>query len=1091
MNKVIVREEIVTIPTYETAPPSDLPMFLDNRIYEGGSGRIYPHPITDKVSDTKTNKKYSAIYLENEYLLVTVLPELGGKIQRIYDKTNGFDSVYQNHVIKPALVGLSGPWLGGGITFNWPQYHKASAYTPTDCTIEENDDGSVTVWCGELEKMYHIKGMTGFTLKPGRAYLEVHSRIYNPTERPLTFMWWTNSAFAASEHTSSVLPPDVHVVSDPLKRAFSKFPVATGEFCNADYSEGVNISQYKNIPVPTSYMSYESNYDFVGNFDYSADAGLLHVADRHISPCKMQQTQGYGELGKARYGNLTDTDDSYVELLTGVYSNSRSDLSFIKPYEEKSFVQYFIPYKSVGAVKNATKDLLVNLELDNGKAMVSVYATHMLKTVISLTGEITEYINEPVTLSPDCAFLTSAAINEEDIKKLTLRVCDSDNNVLISYSPQIPADTADIPSPQTPPDAPENISSLEELYLTAVHLEQYRHAAYSPEPYYTEGLRRDGSDIRLNNGYGRLLYKNARFKEAKAHFEAAIKKATMKNPNPYSCEPYYNLGLTLRRLHDIDGAYDAFFKATWDSSVQDKAFFQLACLAAAKKDFNTALEFCDKSLAKGMNNLKARDLKTSLLRLLGRLEEARDFAFNTVLTDPLDYGARYELYRITDDFKYLNELTVIMRNDVQNYLELSLNYNDFGLYDEAAKVLAIIAELKDPMLHYYIAYYSNSQKDLEIAAEEKNFVYYPNRLTEIRILEYAIKHNPSDSNAPYLLANLYYDKGCTDTAVKYWEKAVEIASANGKKFPYAHRNLAIAYFNKRYDGDTAAAHMAKALRYAPENPRIFAEADQLDKRLNILPKRRLKNMADNLAIVGETDDLYVEFITLLNFERHFERADKAIELREFHPRTGGEGRISVQYRKARIGMAKELLKKNDFEDASRLLLSALTYPENLGEGKPITETDNDIYYYLGLTYEKTDLITANEYFAKAAAGSDNLSDISRNSDCRAAEMYFFRAMAFKKLGNKKKAKGMFNHLIDFGAAHMNDDVRINYFTEATPGFIIFDTDLNAENKAHCAYMISLGLFGKNEIEKAKKYILTGLGYFAAHEGLNELKYEVE
>ncbi|MCD8391319.1 MAG: DUF5107 domain-containing protein [Firmicutes bacterium] len=1088
MSKVIVREEIVNIPTYEAGEPSPIPMFLDKRVYQGSSGRVYPHPVTDKISDEKTDKDYQAIFLENEYLSVMILPEIGGKIHRIYDKTNGYDAVYHNEVIKPALVGLAGPWVSGGIEFNWPQHHRPSTFDPVESAIEENDDGSVTVWCGEIENMYHTKGMTGFTLRPGCAYLEIKGQIYNPTDRPQTFLWWANPAVAVNENTQSIFPPDVHAVMDHGKRDVSKFPIATGTYYKVDYGEGVDISRYKNIPVPTSYMAYHSDYDFVGNYDYGKNAGILHVADHRISPGKKQWTWGCGDFGKAWDRNLTDENGPYIELMTGVFTDNQPDFTFIAPYEEKTFTQYFIPYKDVGAVKNATRDVIINLETDGDTAEASVYASRFMDVTITLCGEIEEYISESVTLSPTNPFKKSVKFTDDNEGFLTLSVKDEDGNVIVEYTPDVSDEIIETPAPAEAAEAPEDIASLEELFLTATHLEQYRHATYSPEDYYREGLRRDPTDIRLNNGYGKYLYKNARFEAAKVCFEAAIKKSTWKNPNPYDTEPYYNLGLVLKILGDTDKAYDAFYKSVWSSAMQDKGYYQLACICASKKQYDKALDFVSRSLLKGAHNIKALNLKTSLLRITGKHGEAKDLAYKTVLIDPLDFGARYELYRLTDDFKVLNELTTLMRNDVQNYIELSLNYKNFGLYDEAAKVLALISELPNPMLHYYIAYYSNSETNLEIAANGDASLCFPNRLAEIEILGYAIEKNPSDFTAPYLLGNLYYDKGCAEQAVKYWE--MSLAIGEGGISAYCHRNLAVAYYNKLSDKDRAKAEMEKAFRLAPDNARIFYELDMLYKKLNVSVKKRLRDMADNFELVDRRDDMYVEFMTLLNDERYFERAYKGMEIRKFHPWEGGEGKITRQYKRANIGLALEQLEKNDYEDAAKYLTNALSYPENLGEGKLITENDNDVYFYLGEVYKNIDLIKANEYFKKAARGSEDLSDAKYYND-RPPEMYFYQAMAERRLGNEKKAMSMFNRLIDYGEQHISDKTKIDYFAVSLPDFDIFDADLDAKNKAHCAHMAALGNYGKGNREKAMKYINIGLGFDASHQDLIRLKYEVE
>ena len=165
-------EETVMLPTYEIGKEEKNPVFIEKRVYQGSSGVVYPYPVVEKICDEKKEKAYRAVFLENEYLKIMILPELGGRVQMAYDKIKQRHFVYYNQVIKPALVGLTGPWISGGIEFNWPQHHRPSTYLPTECTIEEFPDGSVTVWCSEVERMFRTKGMAGFTLYPGKHILK-------------------------------------------------------------------------------------------------------------------------------------------------------------------------------------------------------------------------------------------------------------------------------------------------------------------------------------------------------------------------------------------------------------------------------------------------------------------------------------------------------------------------------------------------------------------------------------------------------------------------------------------------------------------------------------------------------------------------------------------------------------------------------------------------------------------------------------------------------------------------------------------------------------------------------------------------------
>ena len=252
MNTVKAWKEKIVIPTYDAGKPEKYPMFLERRVYQGSCGSVYPHPVIETISDIKTDKEWNAIFIENKYIKIMVLPELGGRIQMAYDKIRERHFVYYNSVIKPALVGLTGPWISGGIEFNWPQHHRPSTYDPVDFYIQDNTDGSKTVWVSELERMFRTKGMAGYTLYPDKAYLEVNVQLYNRTPLPQTFLWWANPAVAVNDHYQSIFPPDVNAVYDHGKRDVSTFPIATGTYYKVDYSAGVDISRYKNIPVPTS-----------------------------------------------------------------------------------------------------------------------------------------------------------------------------------------------------------------------------------------------------------------------------------------------------------------------------------------------------------------------------------------------------------------------------------------------------------------------------------------------------------------------------------------------------------------------------------------------------------------------------------------------------------------------------------------------------------------------------------------------------------------------------------------------------------------------------------------------------------------------
>lgn len=1074
MSKVKVWAEKVIIPTYEVGEPEKNPMFLEKRVYQGSTGKVYPYPTIEKITDNKIDKEYTAVFLENEYLKVMILPELGGRIQRAYDKTNNYDFVYYNHVIKPALVGLLGPWISGGIEFNWPQHHRPTTFMPVDYKLVENEDGSKSVLVHDVDQMYGTKGIAKFTLYPGKAYIEISGQLYNRTHLPQTFMWWANPAVPANENTQSIFPPDVHAVMDHGKRDVSRFPIATGVYYKYDYSEGVDISRYKNIPVPTSFMAEESKYDFIGGYDYGKEAGILHVADHHISPGKKQWTWGCGDFGKAWDRNLTDEDGPYVELMTGVYTDNQPDFTWLKPFEEKTFKQYFMPYKTVGQVKNATIDAAINLSCEDNQILMAAYATSVFENAeIILTYDGQEIFRDKSKLSPVDTYkkalkTTDLGLDNFIEQKLKLAVW-ADAKCLVEYQPE-PVEIQKVPEPAKAAKDPSQIMTNEELYLTGLHIEQYRHATYLPDPYYLEGLKRDPGDIRINNAYGSLLMRRGQFKEAEKHFRKALERLTERNPNPYNSESYYLLGLVLLYQGKDQEAYDAFYKATWSNEQQEMSFYFLAVMDTKQGKLTKALEHIERALVKNVHNIKARGLKAYILRKLGRLVEAKAWVKENLALDPFDYvSGNEEILLNNNDRKLRDALNIKMRNFQENYLMTARDYAEFGAYEEAVNILQECTK-KYPMLKYYEAYYrhlmgENVEAILREAESYEPDYCFPNKLEDIAVLRYASSF-AYGVKAKYYLGNLFYDKLQWQEAVELWEAS----AAADPDFPTVHRNLSLAYYNKMKDREKARSAMEKAFALDTTDERVFLELDQLYKKLGMSFEGRLENYEKHKELIDKRDDLYTEYITLLNMCVKYEKAYECMMGHKFHPWEGGEGRITRQYTLALLQMAKKARKAGRLADAESLLRQALVYPENLGEGKLEGTKENHIYYNLGLVLEEQGKADeAKECFQRATVGTDEPAGIMYYYD-QPADMILYQGLAHLKLGNIAKARSRFYRLIDYGEQHLDDEVKIDYFAVSLPDFLIFEEDYTLRNRAHCYYLMALGNIGLGDYKKAKDFL---------------------
>lgn len=1075
METVRVWEEIVSIPTYQVGKPNKNPMFLEKRVYQGSSGKVYPYPVIDKIYDEKTDQEYKAVYLENEYLKIMILPELGGRIQRAYDKTNGYDFVYYNHVIKPALVGLLGPWISGGIEFNWPQHHRPTTYMPVDYILDEQEDGSKSVLVNDVDRMYGTKGIAKFTLYPGKAYLEITGQLYNRTNMPQTFLWWANPAVPVNDNTKSIFPPDVHAVMDHGKRDVSRFPIATGVYYKHDYSEGVDISRYKNIPVPTSYMAEKSDFNFVGGYDYGVEAGVLHVADHHVSPGKKQWTWGCGDFGKCWDRNLTDEDGPYIELMTGVFTDNQPDFTWLKPFEEKVFKQYFMPYKAVGDVKNATTDAAVNFEILENQAEIILYLTsarEKVKVQVIRQGDV--IFEETADLDPVHIYRKTVELKGGRVQEYTVRVLDKEGKILVAYTP-LEEKIPELPEPAKAAKEPEEIAMVEELYLTGQHIEQYRHATYLPDDYYLEGIKRDPGDIRVNTAYGSLLFSRGLFAESECYFRKAIERATWKNPNPYDSEAYYKLGICLFYQEKYEEAYDAFYKAVWSNEQQEMSFYYLAAIACRKKEYENALCLIERGLVKNWHNVKARGIKAAILRMLGRGEDVQNWIKESLRIDPFDYVSRCESLSYLEGEDFLREkekLASCMRRNADAYLRLAKDYAECGFYKEAVAVLEA-GSIPAALNEYYKAYYGKKSgkskdevKEQYLFAEKQDpYCCFPNALEDIAILEDCCDILQEASFAWYYLGNLYYDKKQYGKATDCWERSAK----NNDRFPTVFRNLSLAYYNHMDRKEEARTVMEKAFALDTTDARVFFELDQLYKKCKVPIEERLANYEAYRETALERDDAFIEYVTLQNLSGNYEKAHKLLLSRKLHPWEGGEGKAAAQYIVALVEMAKEKLLQKAYKEAKELLEQALVYPENLGEGKLEGSKDNNIYYYLGLVSEALgENGQAEKYFTLASTGSDEVAGMMYYND-QPADMILYQGLAQYKLKQVKAGNRRMYKLIDFGEQHVRDAVKIGYFAVSLPELMIYEEDFTLKNKAHCNYVMGLGNLGLGKKKEAVKF----------------------
>lgn len=1057
-------EQQVTIPTYPVPDADPNPMFLEKRVYQGSTGKVYPNPFTDRVSLHKEERSYRAIFLENEFIQLMILPEIGGRIHAATDKTNQYDFFYRQQVIKPALVGLLGPWISGGVEFNWPQHHRPSTYMPVHTAIEQDDDGGYTVWLSEHDPMLRMKGMVGIHLAPGKSVVEARARLFNRTPLPQTFLWWANVAVRVHDQYQSFFPPDVTFVADHAQRAMSTFPIARNFYYGVDYRPGTDISWYKNIPVPTSYMVMESKYDFCGGYDHARRAGVVHTSNHHIAPGKKMWTWGNAEFGYAWDRNLTDEDGPYVELMAGAYTDNQPDFSWLQPYETKTFSQYWYPIQEIGPAKNANTEAALNLEFHDGRIFAGVCVTQPRSVRVQLTRSGTLLLDESVDLAPGKPFTRTLEAPADNPSEFRLTLLDADGRELLAWQPESLPER-ELPAPATEPPPPEEIESIEELYLTGLHLEQYRHATRSPEAYWREGLRREPDDARLNNAMGLALLRKGLFAEAEQHFARAVHRLTLRNPNPYDGEPFYNLGLARFYQGRNDEAFTAFHKAVWNYAWQTAGYLSLASISLGRGDLALALDQVERSLSTNTPSLSARALKASILRSMGRVQPAQALIDETLALDPLCFRIMAERFLLSRNPSDLHAFLTALEGDVQTLLDVVYELAWSGLSQDAFVLLESArreADLTHPMIGYTLAWLSarlgrtqDAARFIHDAEAASPRYCFPARLEEMIVLESAIALFPESARAHYYLGNLYYDKRRYEDAIRCWRTSVEL----DPNYSIPWRNLGLAEFNILHNPAAADRMYARAFTASPGDARLLYEWDQLKKRAGLAsPEERLSILEQQPSLVDLRDDLTVELITLLNQTGRSAEALRRLESRRFSPWEGGEGLVSAQYVAAHKALGDEALLADNAAQALHHFESARHYPENLGEGKHLLTLERDLEYLSGVAAEALgNPALAQQHWQAAAAP---LAALGYHT--------FFQALALVKLGEAEQARELLTSLAEFARTQSSIEPKIDYFATSLPNFLLFEDDLARRNRVECAFLSALAHLGLGEVSTARQ-----------------------
>lgn len=1063
--QVKISEQEWVLPTYKVSPADKNPMFFRGESYQGASKYIYPYGLNDVISNEKEDHPWKALILENEYIKLCVTPEIGGKLYYGTDKTNGYNFIYKNNVVKPSNIGMTGAWVSGGIEWCVIHHHRASTFLPVDYELAENEDGSKTIWIGETEPRHRMRWTIGITAYPGKSYYSAEVKIHNTTALTHSFLYWANVAAHTNKDYQVIFPPSVQFATYHAKNSFTHWPFSTEIYNRQDFTEGVDLSWWINSPNSNSYFAHDLKEDFMGGYDHGKETGTVHIGDHNIVKGAKLWEWGSGARGQATEGRLTENDGPYVEIMVGAFSDNQPDYSWIKPYEVKSVKQYWYPVKDIKGFKNANLNGAVTLEKqDNNKVFLGYYSTQLIKKariILKNKGEI--IFEKTVELSPELTFTEEIKVaGAFSITDLYTEVINSENNeVLVSYKPVEKKYTAELPETVKRPATPEDIQTVEELYLTGKRIQQFYNPTLNAMDYYQEALKRDPDDIRTNTAIGNKYLMNGDYLQARRFLARAIKRLTKDYTRPSDCEALYLQGLTLKAMELYDEAIDTLYRATWDYSWHSAAYLELARISAIRGDYSKALAQINESLSTNTRNNSAITFKAGIQRRNGDFEGAAMTLKDILQTDPLDFRAANESYLILKESgnqqkadNKLAQLNSVMRDFDQNYLELAVAYLNDGMPGEAEDILKRFNG-KNPVISYYLGYISDNKGN---EAEAENFFrtgsghsvdyIFPFRLETVKVMETALKYNPSDGKAYYYLGNILFDRQ-PEKAIEYWEKSIQA----GPAMAVAHRNLGWGYYNHSGDGYKAISEYEKAIELEKNEPIYYEELDALYEMSNAPIEKRLELFEGANDIVDKRDDTFARQITVLTLAGRPEKAVEYLSGKTFSYREGSS-RVRDIIIDAYLILGIKNLRENNNQEALENFMSAQV-PEEEAAGGRSGNRNIQVNYFIGMAYEALgNKSKARDYFTLSSELESRSSGF----------VQYYQGLSYIKLGKKNEASAIFKSLVENGERQISQRSAR-------------ETDFFAK-------------FGEQEAENARlstAYLLKGLGY----KGLGDSKAATE
>lgn len=1002
-------EGTITIPTYKLGPADPNPPFpLVQR------QPVYPYAMLDNLTNDRVQMTYKAIYLENKYLKITILPQLGGHVYSVYDKIDQREVLYRDHVIKYGLVGPRGAWIAGGMEFSFPFAHTTDTISPVESTLHQNSDGSATAVVGAVDWVSNMHWEIAITLRPDTARVEEGVTLFNATPQNHLYLFWTNTAVKATDDAQYIYPMRETVFDDPFAIVQS-WPMW----------KGVDRSWYKNDPDALAIFGRNVHRNFFGVYYHESNNGVVHVADFHQDPGKKFWTWGTARGGKIWDKILSDNDGSYNEIQSGRFYTQGSR-EFMNPRRVEKWTEYWYPVHGLdGGFVEATSQMAINTNYLQGdqnqpqvKLTISPVAEVTNATIVVKQGSKLLKQFPQVHLTPlQPAAYTIPVANLQDAKKnLNVEIQSADGQVLLHWSASDPIDG----NPGLVPSVGKAIkrridltphTPTEELYLHGVFLQKTENELGALK-IYDQVLQRDPGYVPALLKEAWYYYNAANFQKAESLIARAVERDNDLNEDPSI--PYAS-GVIYRAAGQLSRAKDAFWTAIhYGSSLPPGAslaapFVELGEISIHQGKYAEATDALKHAVAYNPNDALALADLAVAERLSGNLSDAAQHSAEAVQKMPLLPYALAEQWLDSRQNASApsadDNWTRIINSDPQNYLAIASWYHGLGAWESSDAVLhAAIDNLSaqdvSPMIYYYLAANARQEgntqqarQNAQKAASLSSAEIFPNRLTDAAVLAEEIHQNPSDAHAQYALGNFLFAHARYQEAADLWQKALD----GGFNNPVLLRNLGVYQWHIKKNLTSAADFYTRAIQLSPNDYRLYGDLDEIyEQQGNATARVNLFHNAP--AAVLDQDTVRARHALLLIEQS---KPDEALALmvdHHFKPWEGGK-ELHLMFVVANMEKGKKALADHQPAQAAQDFKRAMQYPENLGTGEPYHPDNAEQLYWLGNALQAQGKTAEATAAWKKAATHRNV----------------FSALAYKKLGQNDKAQQIFDRCIQSAA----------------------------------------------------------------------------